>query len=183
MTNWTAAGTGAGNVPSPNVHLKGTINEHNHHPRIGMPGVCEKCCDETERVVAQRGAKELSSVSIGALPPGVRIFDTGATRDTDEGKFDYEAFLSPLVLRRFAEYMHKNRVQRDGSLRDGDNWQKGMGLPVFMKSAWRHFMSWWTQHRHVGVGFAPNAQIEEDLCAVLFNAMGYLHETLKSRGY
>ena len=102
----------------------------------------------------------------------LRQFSTGATRDTAEDKLDYEGFLSPVVLRAYAEYMHKNRVQSDGSLRDSDNWQKGMPLSVYMKSMWRHFMDVWTAHRK---GNDP----VEPLCALLFNVMGYLHEVRK----
>ena len=32
----------------------------------------------------------------------IRKFETGATRDTDQGKYDYEGFLSPVVLDRFS---------------------------------------------------------------------------------
>ena len=69
----------------------------------------------------------------------VRTFDTGATRDTDDGKLDYEGFISPLVLERFARYMHTHRLQPDGTLRDSDNWQKGIPRDQYIKSAWRHF--------------------------------------------
>lgn len=102
----------------------------------------------------------------------VRTFETGATRDTEQGKFDYEGFLSVLALRRFGEYMHKNRFQRDGQLRDSDNWQKGIPQDVYIKSAFRHFMDWWLAHREGRVD-------EEALCAVMFNVQGYLHEALK----
>lgn len=102
----------------------------------------------------------------------MRKFNTGATRDTDEGKYDYEGFLSPLVLKRYAEYMHLHRHQADGKLRDSDNWQKGIPRDAYMKSAWRHFMSVWQGHRN---GNMP----QEELCALLFNLMGYLHEELK----
>jgi hypothetical protein len=51
----------------------------------------------------------------------IRSFKTGATRDTDEGKHDFEGYLSPTVINRFGEYMTKNRIQSDGSLRDSDN--------------------------------------------------------------
>jgi len=105
----------------------------------------------------------------------VREFASGATRDTDDGKMDYEGFLSPLVIRRYAEYMHKHRKQSDGSLRDSDNWQKGMPLRVYMKSLWRHFMVLWETHR----GVATDESREETLCAIIFNASGYLHEMLK----
>lgn len=108
----------------------------------------------------------------------VRTFDTGATRDSDDRKLDYEGFLSPLVLKRFAEYMHVHRVQSDGELRDSDNWQKGMPRDAYMKSMWRHFMDVWALHRS-RADVAENCDIEEALCAVLFNVQGYLHEVLK----
>lgn len=105
----------------------------------------------------------------------MRQFSTGATRNSDENKYDYEGFLSPLVLERFAQYMHKHRVQADGKLRDSDNWQKGIPKEAYMKSGWRHFFSWWKSHR----GLKTEEDIEESLCALLFNIQGYLHEHLK----
>lgn len=107
----------------------------------------------------------------------MREFDTGATRDSDENKFDYEGFLSPAVLERYAEYMHKHRKQADGKLRDADNWQKGIPKTAYMKSAWRHFFDIWKEHR----GVATKEGLEDALCALLFNIMGYLHETLKEK--
>lgn len=108
-----------------------------------------------------------------------RRFTTGATRDQDFTKPDYEGFLSPLVIERFGEYMHLHRKQADGQLRDSDNWQKGIPLAVYMKSGFRHFHDWWSQHR----GLAGKDLLEDALCALLFNVSGYLHETLKARGY
>lgn len=108
---------------------------------------------------------------------GVRYFPTGANRNPDADKLDYEGFLSPLVIERFAEYMHKHRSIADGTLRDADNWQKGMPKDAYMKSGWRHFVDWWKEHR----GLASREGLEDALCGLLFNVMGYLHETLKSR--
>lgn len=105
----------------------------------------------------------------------IRKFNTGATRDTATNKLDFEGFLSPLVLRRFAEYMHKNRLQTDGSLRDSDNWQKGIPKDAYMKSMWRHFFAVWEDYRGIGDNY------EEDLCALLFNVQGLLHELLKEK--
>jgi len=107
----------------------------------------------------------------------MRTFDTGATRNDDTAKLDYEGFLSPLVLQRYAEYMHKHRQQADGKLRDSDNWQKGIPISAYMKSLWRHFMDVWRQYREQ----SGEDTLEDSLCAMLFNAMGMLHETLKSR--
>jgi len=104
-----------------------------------------------------------------------REFETGATRDTEDGKLDYEGFLSPAVLQRFAEYMHQHRRQSDGTMRDSDNWQRGMPRPVYMKSGLRHTLNWWKLHR----GLAANEGIEDALCAIIFNASGYLFELLE----
>jgi len=113
----------------------------------------------------------------------IRTFDSGATRDTETNKLDYEGFLSPLVLERYAQYLNKHRVQSDGNLRDSDNWQKGIPLSVYMKSVWRHFMNWWLIHRNYPPRYDKGGLInlEDSLCAVLFNTMGYLHELLKGK--
>ena len=109
----------------------------------------------------------------------IRKFETGATRDTDEGKYDYEGFLSPLVIERYAKYMNGHRVQSDGSLRDSDNWQKGIPLNAYMKSKMRHDMDLWFHHR--GYSEFAREKLEEALCAILFNVQGYLFEILKRK--
>ncbi len=109
-----------------------------------------------------------------------RIFESGATRDTAEGKYDFEGFLSPLVLCRYAQYMHKHREMADGSMRDSDNWQNGLPKRECLKSAWRHFIDAWIEHRG---WYIDEGHIEESLCAIIFNLSAYLHELLKDRGY
>jgi hypothetical protein len=108
----------------------------------------------------------------------MREFETGATRNVDTSKLDYEGFLSPLVLERYAAYMHKHRRQADGELRASDNWQKGIPREAYMKSGLRHCLDWWKEHRKL----ATADGLEEALCALIFNAMGYLHEVLVKRG-
>jgi len=110
-------------------------------------------------------------------PANFRTFDTGATRDTDEGKLDFEGFLSPLVIQAFAEYMHEKRQMPDGSLRASDNWQKGIPLDAYMKSMWRHFFDVWVSHRN---GEIYGDVIKTELVALLFNVQGYLHEIIKA---
>jgi hypothetical protein len=104
-----------------------------------------------------------------------RNFSTGAYRDTEEGKFDYEGFLSPIVLEEFAKYMDKHRKQSDGRIRASDNWQLGQPKDTYMKSGFRHFMDWWLEHR----GYESRDGMKEALSALMFNVMGYLHELLK----
>jgi len=105
----------------------------------------------------------------------IRTFDTGATRDTDVKKPDYEGFLSPLVIERYGQFMMSHQKQADGSIRASDNWQKGVPKDVYIKSGFRHFMDWWKFHR----GRWRKDLMEEALCALMFNVMGYLHEHLK----
>ena len=109
----------------------------------------------------------------------MRTFETGATRNDDGDALEYARFLSPLALKRYAEYMHKNRVQADGEIRDPDNWKKGMTTRSFMDSDFRHLMDLWLIHD----GYAGEARgdAEEALCGILFNTIGYLHEVLKDK--
>jgi hypothetical protein len=116
--------------------------------------------------------------------PVVRIFETGATRSQDKGRDDPEGYLSPLAIQRFCEYMTKHRVQPDGSIRDSDNWQKGIPPATYMKALWRHFLHLWSRYRGWEVTDPmAGASDEEDLCAIIFNAQGYLHELIKKREY
>lgn len=114
-----------------------------------------------------------------AAKPAIRQFSSGATRDADTDKIDFEGFLSPLALERFGQYMHAKRRLPDGSYRDSDNWQLGIPIHDYMKSGWRHFRDWWRSHR--GYPTVSGDDIETELCALIFNAQGYLHEILKKK--
>lgn len=107
----------------------------------------------------------------------MRQFETGATRNADLNKLDFEGFLCPLVLERYAEYMNKNRVQVDGTVRESDNWQKGIPNEAYVKSLWRHFVDVWKNHR----GYKTEDDFETACCAVIFNIMGLLHEKLMAK--
>lgn len=112
----------------------------------------------------------------------MRKFETGATRNVDSDKIDFEGFLSPVVLKAYAEYLHKHRIQADGKLRDSDNWQKGIPKTVYMKSLWRHFYDLWMLHRGYQVSDSLSGMpitIKEAASAVMFNVMGYLFEDLR----
>jgi len=121
------------------------------------------------------------------LPPSsdeqIRTFETGATRDTTQGKLDYVKALSPIVLRRYVQYLDKHRKQSDGSYRDFDNWKKGIPQETYHSSNGRHFFDAWlltegytTEDNHGSV------DLEDALCAQLFNIQGRLHEVLKAKG-
>ena len=112
----------------------------------------------------------------------IRTFETGATRDTTQGKLDYVKALSPIVLRRYVQYLDKHRLQPDGSYRDFDNWKKGIPQETYHSSGGRHFLDTWlltegypTEDNHGPV------ELEDAICAQLFNLMGRLHEILKTK--
>lgn len=114
----------------------------------------------------------------------MRTFKTGATRNSDDGKPDYEGYVSPLVVHRFGQYMTRHRVQADGNVRASDNWQKGIPLDQYMKSLMRHVQELHLLHR----GYQPELIDEEEyrdvenvLSAIIFNAQGYLHEYLRAK--
>lgn len=137
--------------------------------------------DDTASVYHRLGGPAPGEIASPAAA-AVRGFSTGATRSSDAGRYDPEGFLSPIALERFCEYMNKHRVQADGTLRDSDNWQKGMPLNTYMKGMWRHFLHLWQRHRGWTVTDPKAAaDVEEDLCAMWFNVQGMLHELLKAR--
>ena len=139
------------------------LNPHNQTPAVNIKKLEEK-------------AKAVTNM---------RTFDTGATRDSDEGKNDYEGFLSPLVLEAFGDYMAEHQIQSDGSRRSSDNWQKGIPINAYMSSMLRHVFDLWRLHRGWPVKAEKRAGVMKFptkktlLCSILFNVQGYLHELLK----
>ena len=117
----------------------------------------------------------------------MRKFESGATRDTVAGKLSYVKGLSPAVLKRYLQYLSLHRKQPDGSMREFDNWKKGIEKDVYLDSLGRHFVDVWLLHN--GYPAEDNhgpVDIESALCAIMFNSMGMLHEILKdgtSPGY
>lgn len=67
-----------------------------------------------------------------------REFESGANRNSTEGKLEYYGFNHPLVDLSFARYMNKHRKLEDGTLRGSDNWQKGFPRRVIIESLSRH---------------------------------------------
>lgn len=106
----------------------------------------------------------------------MREFGTGAKRSENQGKLDYRGFISPLALKRFAEYMHKHRVCEDGTLRSSDNWKKGMPVESYVESFVRHTVDLWAAYEDGNID-----EVEDLACAVFFNIQGVLHETQKSK--
>lgn len=106
----------------------------------------------------------------------MRTFDTGATRSADSGKLDFEGFLCPWVLERYAQYLHEHRTQADGQQRTADNWQKGIPKKEYTRSLWRHFIDFL---KCVRGAIRSRKEQQDFICGIIFNAMGWLHEDLK----
>src|SRR3990167_1622212 len=88
-----------------------------------------------------------------------------------------EGFISPVAMRRFAEYMDGHRVQADGSLRDSDNWQAGFPRRQTIKSLVRHAWDLWYEWRRG----KDEVVMVDLLCAVIFNAQSLLLEITLER--
>ena len=115
----------------------------------------------------------------------VRTFDTGATRGSKKDKYCYAGFLHPGVLRMYAAYMHKHRLQTDGTLREADNWQKGMPQEEYFDSLIRHVMDLWLIRKGEivkDVETKEDVTVYDALCGILFNTMGMMLNILKGKG-
>ena len=152
-----------------------------YHECSGFDDCTTRPIARAQEAIGYAGAVTLEK-EIRKMTDEVREFDTGATRSSSEDRYDPEGYLSPIVEERFCEYMLRHQYQADGTKRDSDNWQKGMPLETYMQGLKRHVLHLWTRHRGYHV-LDDNAgiNIEEDLCAILFNAQGYLHSLLAKR--
>lgn len=114
----------------------------------------------------------------------MRKSKTGGTRNDNDHKFRYEGFICPEVLYEYGAYMHSHRKQKDGTIREPDNWQKGMELDWYADSLVRHTIDFWRMHRGFEVVNPDDGKPHTKkglLCAIMFNAMGYLYELLTKK--
>jgi len=139
--------------------------------------------EEADTVAALYEAKNASkTLGVETSTGKIRIFNTGATRDTTQGKLDYVKALCPLVLRRYVQYLDKHRLQPDGNMRDLDNWKKGIPRETYHSSKGRHFFADWLLEEGYKASDNHGPVDEEDaLCGELFNTMGKLREILRAK--
>ncbi len=90
---------------------------------------------------------------------------------------DIEGAFSALSLERYGEYMLEHTIDSAGEERESDNWQAGFPLASYVKSLLRHSLALWRIHR--GFMDLGSKFLEDTLCAIIFNAQGYLHVHLK----
>lgn len=163
-------------------------------PNNNMFIVCYGCQDQNNHIIQPRPhvdgclfKADKGLVNVG--PQLVQTFNSGATRSADTGKNKYLGFLSFQAIEAFGDYMTRHRVQADGSLREPDNWKKGITIESYMDSLLRHAL----EMMGLSVGYIPKrCRLEnpsftldqhklETACAIFFNVQGFLHEFSKDQ--
>ncbi|MEK6882812.1 MAG: dATP/dGTP diphosphohydrolase domain-containing protein [Nanoarchaeota archaeon] len=99
-----------------------------------------------------------------------RKFNTGAVRDSDEGKENYIGAISFTALKRYVHF----QTEAAKKYPDG-NWRKGIPLEEFEKSLMRHLQKYFS-NKYDGTSIEPDV---DHLSAAWFNLQGIIHEEEK----
>lgn len=94
-------------------------------------------------------------------------FDTGAIRDSQEGKPDFVETVSFTAHRRFVEYMTGKKKKYGAG-----NFKKGIPIESYEKSLLRHVDKYF-RNKYENGNDEPN---EDHLAAIRFNVDGIMHE-------
>ena len=99
-----------------------------------------------------------------------RKFETGAIRDSGEGKEDFIETISWRAFKRYAKYMtSKKKTYGEG------NFKKGIPIESYEQSLVRHLQKY-LENKYEG----GTVEVEEDhLSAIIFNTFGIMHEENK----
>lgn len=102
----------------------------------------------------------------------MREFETGAVRDSGEGKEDYIETISWSAFKRYAQYMTgKKKKYGQG------NFKKGIPIDSYEQSLVRHLQKYLSNKYEDG----NNEKEEDHLSAILFNVFGIMHEELRDK--
>lgn len=111
------------------------------------------------RSTVRRRAEDKEPYAFGMKDSGVRQqFDTGAVRDTAQGKGRYD-LLSPIALYRLAIIMERGAAKYTPR-----NWEKGMSLSRYLDSAIRHL-----------VQLLDGLDDEDHAAQAAFNIFAFIH--------
>ena len=107
-----------------------------------------------------------------------RLFDTGATRDTATGKFEYAKYLSPFFINGFGRYMNRHQTMADGTKRAGDNWKQGFPDDVLLESFFRHAMDVWMLMKDVDLTDERGERVDlnDAIMGAVFNLQALYHQ-------
>jgi hypothetical protein len=114
--------------------------------------------------------------AVAGLDESKRTFETGATRDANATKLAYDQGLSVQVLQAYLEYLGKHRTMKDGSLRNWNNWKKGIPPDTYRESLLRHTVD--AVRKSYNLPVREESSLNDLLCAIIFNASGWLFERL-----
>ena len=121
--------------------------------------------------------KQLRKIDKDIKHPKITSFDTGAIRDSQEGKPDLIETSSPLADWRYAVYMTgKKKKYGQG------NFKKGIPQSSYLASAARHMVKLRALEdcKTFGNPIQPWMEPEEDhAAAIRFNIDGFMHEGMK----
>lgn len=97
-------------------------------------------------------------------------FKTGAIRDTQVGKLDFIETISWTALNRYAKYMTEKKKKYGQG-----NFKKGIDIDSYERSLLRHIDKY-LRNKYEG---AKDEVRQDHLSAIVFNAMGIMHEENK----
>lgn len=97
----------------------------------------------------------------------VRKFESGAIRDTSNGKESYIETLSWTALKRYAQYMTAKKAKYGAG-----NFKKGIPIESYEESLVRHIQKYLENKYENG----NEEKGEDHLSAIIFNTFGIMHE-------
>jgi hypothetical protein len=102
----------------------------------------------------------------------IQEFESGAIRDSQEGKEDYIETIPWLTLKRWAEYMTSKKSKYGQG-----NFKKGIPISSYEASMMRHITKYFI-NKYEGGSLENN---EDHLAAIMFNCGGIIFEEEKSK--
>lgn len=97
----------------------------------------------------------------------IRNFDTGAIRDTEDNKEDYNETISWTAFKRYAQYMTGKKKKYGAG-----NFKKGIPIESYERSLLRHVQKYMENKYEDGIV----ERDEDHIAAIVFNAFGIMHE-------
>lgn len=101
------------------------------------------------------------------MKPNITKFNTGAIRDSQEGKEDYIETIPWASMKRFAKYMTSKKAKYGAG-----NFKKGIPISSYEQSLLRHIQKY-IENKYEGGTVEVN---EDHLSAIVFNVFGIMYE-------
>lgn len=105
------------------------------------------------------------------MKTNITKFDTGAIRDTQEGKEDYIETIAWAAMKRYAQYMTEKKRKYGAG-----NFKKGIPISNYEQSLLRHIQKY-LENKYEGGTIEAT---EDHLSAMVFNIFGIMYEERKT---